>query len=354
MQKRNSKNSPKQESKEQKVQSKAAETPKKKSKWGDLGIRTLSAFLLIGIETAIIFAGFYPLYIEFLILQFVAFRELLNLSKESEKERLIGFGLKTFPYVIVIAISFWISGKEALKFVIDPAITEKYHSLVSFSLLMLGLVLYVIDLTPENDAYAYKRFGYTVCGIVLIVVPVNLFVYVGKRSIFWVFLSLSCVVFNDTFAYFCGRFFGRHQLIKLSPNKTVEGFVGALILTPIAALFIPLIFSYFPFTYCSGLKPFDFHATCNPPVEFVMTQYNIFGHVFNLYPAQIHAFIISIFASLIAPFGGFFASGFKRALGIKDFSNLIPGHGGILDRIDCQFVNASFVYFYLTTFVIKI
>lgn len=45
--------------------------------------------------------------------------------------------------------------------------------------------------------------------------------------------------------------------------------------------------------------------------------------------------IMSIFASLIGPFGGFFASGMKRALNIKDFANIIPGHGGMTDRMDC-------------------
>ena len=50
----------------------------------------------------------------------------------------------------------------------------------------------------------------------------------------------------------------------------------------------------------------------------------------------IHSVILSIFASVIAPFGGFFASGLKRGLKIKDFSDTIPGHGGFLDRFDCQ------------------
>ena len=55
-------------------------------------------------------------------------------------------------------------------------------------------------------------------------------------------------------------------------------------------------------------------------------------------PYQYHLFFLSCFASLVAPFGGFFASGFKRAFDIKDFGHSIPGHGGMTDRMDCQYV----------------
>jgi len=57
--------------------------------------------------------------------------------------------------------------------------------------------------------------------------------------------------------------------------------------------------------------------------------------------------VLSLFASLIAPFGGFFASGFKRAIKIKDFADIIPGHGGVTDRMDCQILNGMFTYLYL-------
>jgi CDP-diglyceride synthetase len=50
-----------------------------------------------------------------------------------------------------------------------------------------------------------------------------------------------------------------------------------------------------------------------------------------------HLLFLSVFASLVAPFGGFFASGFKRAFNIKDFGHSIPGHGGMTDRMDCQY-----------------
>lgn len=55
-------------------------------------------------------------------------------------------------------------------------------------------------------------------------------------------------------------------------------------------------------------------------------------------PYQLHLLVFAVFASLVAPFGGFFASGFKRAFNIKDFGHSIPGHGGMTDRMDCQWV----------------
>ena len=63
------------------------------------------------------------------------------------------------------------------------------------------------------------------------------------------------------------------------------------------------------------------------------------GHIdmtISYAPYQLHLLLLACFASLVAPFGGFFASGFKRAFNIKDFGQSIPGHGGMTDRMDCQ------------------
>lgn len=66
---------------------------------------------------------------------------------------------------------------------------------------------------------------------------------------------------------------------------------------------------------------------------------------------SIHLFVIVIFASFIAPFGGFFASGLKRAMKLKDFSNIIPGHGGFTDRLDCIWIMLIFCFIYLSEIV---
>lgn len=68
-------------------------------------------------------------------------------------------------------------------------------------------------------------------------------------------------------------------------------------------------------------------------------------------PMQFHTLVLATFASLIAPFGGFFASGLKRTFKIKDFGQSIPGHGGMTDRMDCQFIMGFFAHVYYHSFV---
>jgi len=68
-------------------------------------------------------------------------------------------------------------------------------------------------------------------------------------------------------------------------------------------------------------------------------------------PVQLHAVVLSCFASVVAPFGGFLASAIKRAYNIKDFDALIPGHGGFMDRMDCQFLMLLCTYVHYCTFV---
>ena len=66
---------------------------------------------------------------------------------------------------------------------------------------------------------------------------------------------------------------------------------------------------------------------------------------------HLHTFAMSLFAGIFAPLGGLFASGFKRGIGIKDFADTIPGHGGLTDRMDCQLLMGIFTYVWIRQFV---
>lgn len=66
---------------------------------------------------------------------------------------------------------------------------------------------------------------------------------------------------------------------------------------------------------------------------------------------QAHSIWFSVFASFVSPFGGFYASAIKRTYNLKDFDSVIPGHGGVMDRMDCQFITALFTTVYYNTFI---
>src|SRR5690606_17644631 len=122
-----------------------------------------------------------------------------------------------------------------------------------------------------------------------------------------VFFLFILIWSSDTFAYLTGKFFGKHKMApKISPKKTWEGFAGGVILTIILAFFIE--------KYNPGLRG----------------NWMVVG------------FLVSVFA----PFGDLVESQLKRSFGVKDSGNIIPGHGGILDRLDSFIICGPVVYLY--------
>lgn len=133
-----------------------------------------------------------------------------------------------------------------------------------------------------------------------------------------VILPLALTWVNDSAAYLIGHRWGRRKLIpRVSPGKTVEGAVGALLATMLAAL---------------------------PTVWLVDRWVPLFGPE--------HALAIGALVGIAAPFGDLVESGFKRDAGVKDASDLVPGHGGVLDRFDSLIVVAPAYWYYLETVIL--
>lgn len=148
-----------------------------------------------------------------------------------------------------------------------------------------------------------------------------------------------------------------------------EGFIGALFTTLLIGFFFSRFLSQFQLMICEKTNFWEWaHPTCEPalpfvPVSWPIEQGNWFRTVMELIPGsgdwssisispiQWHGLVLALFASVLAPFGGFFASGFKRAFNIKDFGESIPGHGGVTDRMDCQVLMGLFVFVYYQSFV---
>jgi len=183
-------------------------------------------------------------------------------------------------------------------------------------------------------------------------VKVNFFLFSTIKSritlgMIWFLFPVSLIICNDIMAYMFGFFYGRTPLTKLSPKKTWEGFIGGGVSTLVVGFILAGILSRHQFLVC----PLEYDdenmrlaTSCIAPLLFQKTIYtmpkpfSLFKRSLELYPFQLHSLVLSLFASSIGPFGGFFASGFKRAFRIKDFAATIPGHGGFVVRFEKIFL----------------
>ncbi len=135
-----------------------------------------------------------------------------------------------------------------------------------------------------------------------------------RDGMFLLLTAFCCCWFSDSGAYFSGRLFGKHKLApSISPNKTVEGFIGGVVWNVIGLLVLGLVYQ---------IPKLSAGATVNLPFMMVM------GFV----------------SAFLGALGDLAASHIKRVFGVKDFGNIMPGHGGAMDRFDSILLVAPFVY----------
>ena len=119
---------------------------------------------------------------------------------------------------------------------------------------------------------------------------------------------------TDTFAYLIGKRFGKHKFSQVSPKKSIEGCIAGIL----GALLLVIIFTL------------------------------AINNIYQLNYSYINVSIVTVILSIIGQVGDFAASSIKRYVNVKDYSNLIPGHGGMLDRIDSLIFLAPFAYVFFT------
>jgi len=136
----------------------------------------------------------------------------------------------------------------------------------------------------------------------------------GPHPVAYVFFVVLVVAFNDIGGYFVGRSFGRRPMApRISPRKTVEGFIGGLV----AGAVVATVLATFPFWETIGLAK---------------------------------ALVIAAVVGLVAPLGDLIESMVKRSVAVKDMGSVLPGHGGMLDRIDAFLLAIPVLYFVFRAF----
>jgi phosphatidate cytidylyltransferase len=181
---------------------------------------------------------------------------------------------------------------------------------------VFGVAVFANKTLPVTDAgLTYASCAYTVAAFTAIVY-IHDFIPFGRYLYLLVFI---CAWMTDIFAYFTGRFLGKHKLIPaVSPKKTVEGAIGGIV-------------------FCVGSVAL---------YGFILERFFISGGNANYVVLAISA----VFMSVVSQVGDLIMSVIKRHYGIKDYGKLLPGHGGILDRFDSVMAVSIMLAFICTYF----
>jgi phosphatidate cytidylyltransferase len=342
-----------------------------RNKYKSMRTRIWSSVWMIGGFIFVLYMGHLYIWAMIVVIQIYMARELFNLLRRTHEEKeLPGFRLLNWHFFFTAMVYVYgrfmsrqlvntVSSDKVLYQLISNLI--KYHMLICYCLYITGFVWFIVTLKSKLYKYQFGQYAWT--HMILFVVFAQSSFTVGNifEGIFWFLLPAFLIVINDIGAYFCGFFFGRTPLIKLSPKKTWEGFIGASVTTIISAFLLANLLGRFQWLTCPRKDLSTGWLSCDPGPMFKPKHYSLESWTpswfpwkeVSILPVQKHALAYGLFASSIAPFGGFFASGFKRAFKIKDFGDSIPGHGGITDRMDCQMVMAVFSYIYYQSFILS-
>ena len=257
---------------------------------GLLGFPLVLIILLIGNK--------YIVDIALAIIALLAMNEYFNaVQKVSNPVRWVGY-LSCFSIALIHLV---------------PA--EALTMVVTLSVPTILLILFAQVIATEMRT-TFKDIAYTFLGIFYVVFFMIFVALIdgmqnGKILIWYAIIAAWG---TDIFAYFIGKHFGKHKFSKVSPKKSIEGCIAGTV----GAILLMLLYTYVANTFWGMNYSYGFIA------------------------------MISVIFSLIGQIGDFAASSIKRYVDIKDYSNLIPGHGGMLDRIDSLIFLAPFAYAFFT------
>lgn len=260
---------------------------------------------LLGFPLVVIILTFGNKYVVDIFLAIIAcisMQEYMNaISKDAKPIRWLG-------YISCIFIAFI---HIIPQYIPEPIL----NNIIILAIPILLLVLFT-TIVATNMRTNFKDVSYTLFGIVYIVTCIAFIAKIrGLEHGNWlVWFAIIAAWASDTFAYFIGKRFGKHKFSKVSPKKSIEGCIAGVI----GAVIVALIYTY------------------------------AVNEITSLNFSYIYITIITAILSIIGQIGDFAASSIKRYVDVKDYSNLIPGHGGMLDRIDSLMFLSPFAYVFLT------
>ena len=266
----------------------------------DMKQRVISAIVAIIIVVPIVLYGGIPFYLGASVLGLIGFYELLKARKTQRDVPNIMKLVCMFAFIIIM-MDNW--GNKVLVF-------------NSNDKLILSILLTVIPIVFFNKKKSYDINDalFMLGTIMFLGISFNHLVNIRVGSLYNFIYLVLITTMTDTFAYFTGRLIGKHKMCpSVSPNKTWEGFVGGLVFGTIIS------------------------------VVFYVCAFDFTGSIFLLV-------LVSMLLSVVGQLGDLVFSSIKRHYKIKDYGNIMPGHGGVLDRLD-SLLFVILVFTYLSKFI---
>lgn len=259
--------------------------------------RIISAIIMALIIIPILIIGGLPFKIMAMILGIMSMYEIVK-ARENKSE--IPLIIRAISYIL-LAVFIWLG---------TSVYSSNYE--IIYKIMIVIFLLYFIPVVFVNDTKKYSVTDalYMLGCTLFLGVAFNSFVMISNIDLNYIVYLILVTTITDAFAYFTGYFIGSNKLCeKISPKKTWEGAIGGSVVGTLVATFFYLFL-------------------INPEVNVFL----VIGITFLL--------------TVIGQIGDLFFSSIKRHYKIKDFSNLIPGHGGVLDRFDSIiFVVLTFILF---------
>ena len=250
-------------------------------------------------------------------------------------------GLQPFRKTTLFFVGLYFAGLAARDFegikslVAKTGFADSDVLMYAIIVRILPLLLLIVAMSRENLRTSLPGVGASYLAIPYIALTLGQLVNVHRTrlGIVWLLVFLVLIWSGDVLAYYVGRAFGRHPLApRISPKKTWEGAVASLL----GAVGAGVLFSQ-----------------CLDPIMNLLIQMNVYTTT-SLMPETIHraappilnVIVFSVLINLAAQAGDLVESMIKRGADAKDSGSLLPGHGGVLDRIDAMLLAAPVLWYY--------
>ncbi|EEY22462.1 phosphatidate cytidylyltransferase [Verticillium alfalfae VaMs.102] len=222
----------------------------------DFKVRTFWTFVMFAGFFAALFSGHMYIICVMTVIQVVCFKEVIAIASVPSRARQLRPS-KSLNWYWLVTTMYFLYGESVIYYFKHIVLVDKvllplatHHRFISFFLYIFGFVFFVTTLHAGHFKFQFTQFAWTHMALYLIVVQAHFVMNNVFEGLIWFFLPAALVITNDIFAYIVGMTFGRTQLIKLSPKKTVEGFVGAWVFTIVFGIILANILTRSSYFIC--------------------------------------------------------------------------------------------------------